>query len=215
MRTDVNYSPSDVFLTLPATRQSTERLAEIGETLDTERREIMLRRDLGLTKLYNLVNDPEIADAADPDVARMRRDPRRAGSGGHGRVRLGRCAVGPRVPHLPADDAMDGQPCGAGGDPGSAAEGKPAAAPAQAPRRPADVPTRSTRTRRMRARPSRPTSRRSTSSTHEPDGSRGRPGRTWSTSWNGSCSARWRARGGAEAVAGRRCTWSGGSRRLS
>ena len=38
----------------------------------SERREIMLRRDLGLTKLYNLVNDPAIADAADPDVARLR-----------------------------------------------------------------------------------------------------------------------------------------------
>ena len=32
----------------------------------------MLRRDLGLTKLYNLVNDPQITDASDPDVARMR-----------------------------------------------------------------------------------------------------------------------------------------------
>lgn len=32
----------------------------------------MLRRALGLTKLYNLVNDPDIADASDPDVARMR-----------------------------------------------------------------------------------------------------------------------------------------------
>ncbi len=32
----------------------------------------MLRRSLGLTKLYNLVNDPDITDAADPDVARMR-----------------------------------------------------------------------------------------------------------------------------------------------
>ncbi|MDN5760564.1 MAG: hypothetical protein L0H59_18920 [Tomitella sp.] len=32
----------------------------------------MLRRNLGLTKLYNLVNDPEITDAADPDVARLR-----------------------------------------------------------------------------------------------------------------------------------------------
>ena len=29
----------------------------------------MLRRDLGLTRLYNLVNDPQIADASDPDVA--------------------------------------------------------------------------------------------------------------------------------------------------
>jgi hypothetical protein len=32
----------------------------------------MLRRDLGLTKLYNLINDPDISDASDPDVARMR-----------------------------------------------------------------------------------------------------------------------------------------------
>ncbi len=32
----------------------------------------MLRRDLGLTKLYNLVNDPDIADSADADVARLR-----------------------------------------------------------------------------------------------------------------------------------------------
>lgn len=30
--------------------------------LDEERREIMLRRDLGLTKLYNLVNDPSLPD---------------------------------------------------------------------------------------------------------------------------------------------------------
>jgi hypothetical protein len=32
----------------------------------------MLRGDLGLTKLYNLVNDPDIADTADADVARLR-----------------------------------------------------------------------------------------------------------------------------------------------
>jgi hypothetical protein len=33
----------------------------------------MLRRQLGLTKLYNLVNNPEFADGDDPDIARMRR----------------------------------------------------------------------------------------------------------------------------------------------
>ncbi|CAM3025091.1 hypothetical protein [Propionibacterium acidifaciens] len=32
----------------------------------------MLRRQLGLTKLYNLVNDPELAPGQDPDVDRMR-----------------------------------------------------------------------------------------------------------------------------------------------
>jgi hypothetical protein len=32
----------------------------------------MMRRGLGLTKLYNLVNDPAVTDAADPDAARLR-----------------------------------------------------------------------------------------------------------------------------------------------
>jgi hypothetical protein len=68
MRADVNYSPSDVFLTFPRP-PATDRLGEVGRTLDTERREIMLRRDLGLTKLYNLVNAP---DYTDDDIERMR-----------------------------------------------------------------------------------------------------------------------------------------------
>jgi hypothetical protein len=72
MRADVNYSPSDVFMTFPRP-EPTDRLAEAGRVLDVERREIMLRRGLGLTKLYNLVNEPRIADADDPDVARLRR----------------------------------------------------------------------------------------------------------------------------------------------
>ncbi len=72
MRADVNYSPSDVFLTLPRP-QPTDQLARAGRTLDEERREIMLRRQLGLTKLYNLVNDPHLADTDDPDIMRLRR----------------------------------------------------------------------------------------------------------------------------------------------
>ncbi|MFI7356246.1 Eco57I restriction-modification methylase domain-containing protein [Streptomyces avidinii] len=71
MRTDVNYSPSDVFLTFPRPG-STEALADAGRTLDTERRAIMLRRGLGVTKLYNLVNAPAVTDSADADVARLR-----------------------------------------------------------------------------------------------------------------------------------------------
>lgn len=72
MRADVRYTPSDVFGTLPRPIP-TDALAAIGRTLDTERREIMLRRQLGVTKLYNLVNDPEITDSTDPDIARLRR----------------------------------------------------------------------------------------------------------------------------------------------
>ncbi|WP_326740339.1 Eco57I restriction-modification methylase domain-containing protein [Streptomyces sp. NBC_01022] len=71
MRTDVNYSPSDVFLTFPRP-QSADDLAETGRALHDARREIMLRRDLGLTKLYNMVNAPGISDSADHDIARLR-----------------------------------------------------------------------------------------------------------------------------------------------
>ncbi len=68
MRTDMSYSPSDVFLTFPRPAP-TGRLAEIGRTLDIERRSTMLLRQLGLTKLYNLVNDP---DYTDDDIQRTR-----------------------------------------------------------------------------------------------------------------------------------------------
>ncbi len=69
--TGVRYTPSDVFETFPRPAP-TEALDRIGRVLDEDRREIMLRRHLGLTKLYNLVHDPDLPDAADADVARMR-----------------------------------------------------------------------------------------------------------------------------------------------
>jgi hypothetical protein len=50
----------------------TRDLEEAGRALDRERREIMQRRDLGLTKLYNLVNDVQVASTTDMDVARIR-----------------------------------------------------------------------------------------------------------------------------------------------
>ena len=68
MRTDVHYAALDAFLTFPRP-EPTGRLADVGRRLDSERQEIMLRRELGLTKLYNLVNDP---DYADNDIDRMR-----------------------------------------------------------------------------------------------------------------------------------------------
>lgn len=71
MRNDPRYTPSDVFETFPRP-QPTNDLDRIGRVLDEERAEIMIRRDLGLTKLYNLVNDPDVSDSADRDVARMR-----------------------------------------------------------------------------------------------------------------------------------------------
>jgi len=53
----INYSPSDVFLTLPRP-QPTPELDRLGRRLDTERRALMLGRAWGLTNTYNHVHDP-------------------------------------------------------------------------------------------------------------------------------------------------------------
>lgn len=68
MRTDIRYAPSDVFVTLPRP-QPTDDMEELGAALDAERRQLMLGRALGLTKLYNQVHDPTVAD---PAIVRLR-----------------------------------------------------------------------------------------------------------------------------------------------
>jgi hypothetical protein len=72
MRRDPRYTPSDVFANFPRP-PATAGLLDAQAALDGERHEIMQKRQLGLTKLYNQVNDPQLDDASDPDVARMRR----------------------------------------------------------------------------------------------------------------------------------------------
>ncbi len=71
MRNDPRYTPSDVFETFPRPGL-TDHLERIGRILDEERREIMIRRNLGLTPLYNLINDGSIDGGSDPDIARIR-----------------------------------------------------------------------------------------------------------------------------------------------
>jgi hypothetical protein len=63
MRTDINYSPSDVFLTLPRP-QPTQELEALGHQLDDTRRDLMLSRAWGLTKTYNRVHDPDVHEPA-------------------------------------------------------------------------------------------------------------------------------------------------------
>jgi len=69
LETRVRYTPSDVFDTFPRPA-STERLEKVGRSLDSSRQEMMKRRELGLTKLYNLVNDSRVR--GDTDVDRLR-----------------------------------------------------------------------------------------------------------------------------------------------
>jgi hypothetical protein len=44
-------------------------LSPLGDALDRERREVMLGRALGLTKLYNQIHDPTVTD---PAILRLR-----------------------------------------------------------------------------------------------------------------------------------------------
>ena len=63
MRTDINYSPSDVFLTLPRP-QPTSELESLGKQLDEGRRKLMLSRAWGLTPTYNRVHNPDVHEPA-------------------------------------------------------------------------------------------------------------------------------------------------------
>ncbi|RSX47931.1 Eco57I restriction-modification methylase domain-containing protein [Bifidobacterium castoris] len=71
MRQDSTYVPTAVFVPFPRPK-ATDALQRIGRMLDEERREIMLRRQLGLTDLYNRINNSDITNDDDADIARMR-----------------------------------------------------------------------------------------------------------------------------------------------
>ncbi|MEV1107799.1 DNA methyltransferase [Micromonospora sp. NPDC049751] len=71
LRRDPRYTASNVFAAFPRPLP-TERMERMGRKLDSSRREIMVRREIGLTDLYNLINDPATTDSADRDVATMR-----------------------------------------------------------------------------------------------------------------------------------------------
>ncbi|MER5758505.1 hypothetical protein [Streptomyces sp. NPDC002082] len=69
MKGDLRYTPTDVFETL-VRPQFTNRLRAAGTHLDEFRRELMLRRNIGLTATYNLVHDETCQDT---DIVELRR----------------------------------------------------------------------------------------------------------------------------------------------
>jgi hypothetical protein len=84
MRTDIRYTPSDVFETFPfppgfdpragpttsPPDSATATIGAAGEAMETARNAVMRGpRWIGLTKTYNLVNDPACTDA---DVQALR-----------------------------------------------------------------------------------------------------------------------------------------------
>jgi hypothetical protein len=73
MKTDLRYTPSDVFETFPLP-ELTDELRALGTELDEFRREVMLSRQAGLTKLYNLVFDQSCRDSDIETLRRIHRD---------------------------------------------------------------------------------------------------------------------------------------------
>jgi len=65
---DLRYTPSDVFEPLARPEVSAD-IRELGNRLDSFRRELMLARQAGLTATYNLVHDRSCTDA---DIAELR-----------------------------------------------------------------------------------------------------------------------------------------------
>lgn len=68
LKTDLQHAPSDVFETLPLP-DLTQEMRELGDRLDTYRRNVMLSRPSGLTKTYNLVHDRTCTDT---DIVELR-----------------------------------------------------------------------------------------------------------------------------------------------
>ena len=71
MRADTAYTPSTVFETYPFPAPG-EALERPARSLENTRSSIMLKRGLGLTDLYNKINNPSITGMRDSDVARLR-----------------------------------------------------------------------------------------------------------------------------------------------
>lgn len=69
MRTDPRYTPSDIFETFPRPKSGPD-LERLGRELEETRKEIMLRRSFGITRLYNLVNSPTLTNDKDADMIR-------------------------------------------------------------------------------------------------------------------------------------------------
>ncbi|WP_327730020.1 hypothetical protein OG250_31530 [Streptomyces sp. NBC_00487] len=69
MKSDLSYSPSDAFDTF-VRPEFNEHLRLTGTLLSSFRRELMLRRNIGLTATYNLFHDPSCRDS---DIVELRR----------------------------------------------------------------------------------------------------------------------------------------------
>ena len=82
---DRRYSPTDCFINYPFPNQTKELISEIGERYHEYRRTLMLRLWLGLTDIYNLFHNRDLAPAI---VAKVSGKPDEAEAGYQGILEL-------------------------------------------------------------------------------------------------------------------------------
>ncbi|MFE5600695.1 type IIL restriction-modification enzyme MmeI [Streptomyces coelicoflavus] len=68
LETRIRYTPSDVYETMPQPAAATAAMTAAGAELTKFRQMLMRERQLGLTKLYNLVHDPKNTDSEIEDL---------------------------------------------------------------------------------------------------------------------------------------------------
>lgn len=68
---DPVYTPSKVFATFPRPKETAE-LNHLGNIIEVAHRKMMHERKLGITQLYNLVNNPDVDQSIDAGVAELR-----------------------------------------------------------------------------------------------------------------------------------------------
>ncbi|MFI2424619.1 Eco57I restriction-modification methylase domain-containing protein [Streptomyces sp. NPDC018955] len=73
LETRVRYTSTDVFDTLPLPPMDIS-LRAAGARLESHRREVMLRRNIGLTAIYNLFHDPACQDGEIVELRRIHED---------------------------------------------------------------------------------------------------------------------------------------------
>jgi hypothetical protein len=73
LKTDLRYTPSDVFETFPFPQNLTNEiksgLKQIGESYHEHRKKLMLKIKLGLTKTYNQFHNPDLREFLNDDIA--------------------------------------------------------------------------------------------------------------------------------------------------
>ncbi|MBB0228028.1 hypothetical protein FOE67_00510 [Streptomyces calidiresistens] len=74
LETRIRYTPSDVYETMPHPVEATSAMDSSGIRLADFRSLVMQDRQLGLTKLYNLIHDPNIIDLDITSIRRFHRE---------------------------------------------------------------------------------------------------------------------------------------------